>query len=252
MKTAFALAGALWMLSGCQCPEKTCPENPTCPAQACPEAKTTHIAYNLQAPNTDSLQWTEGQNIALPPAHKDGGDPVNQLLSKRHSERAFSDKPFTLEMLSDLLWMTTGQNRDDGRWTIATAINARNFRTYVALKNGLFLYDPAAHALQPVKNADLRKDTGKQPFVGVGALELCFVADDTAWPRPIEAGQHRDYMNAMHAGAASQDVYLFAAQNDLATVVRAAVDREDLAQKLGLIEGQTVIACQSIGFPAAQ
>ncbi len=249
MKKALWMLLSLGTLAGCQCPEKTCPECPKAEPQAVKEVSSA-ITYDLQAANTDSLTFTEGQDIVLPPPHKSGGEPINTLLSKRKTDRNMGEKSLTIEMLSDLLWMATGQNREDGRWTIATAINARNMLTYVALKNGLFLYDPAAHALKPIKNADLRKDTGKQPFVGVGGVELCFVADDNKWPRPVEAGQHRDYMNAMHAGAASQDVYLFAAANGLSTVIRAAVDREDLAQKMGLVEGQTVMACQSVAFPA--
>ena len=238
-------------LTGCCCPNEKPAEKASeaAPAAAAPAPKTDLITYDLTAANTDTIVFKEGEAVSLPAPHQKGGAPLMDLLMKRKSGRAYADRPLTIEMLSDLLWATTGKNREDGRWTIATAINSKNMITYVMLKNGTFIYQPDTHTLLPVKEGNMMKDTGKQPFVGTGAVELCFIADDNAYSRPVEPGIHRDLMDGMHAGAASQNIYLFAAQNQLETVLRAAVDREAMAQALSLKEGQIVMGCQSVGFP---
>jgi nitroreductase len=46
-------------------------------------------------------------------------------------------------------------------------------------------------------------------------------------------------------------VYLFAAARGLATVIRAWIDREAIAEALGLSHDQQVIASQTVGHPRA-
>jgi nitroreductase len=53
------------------------------------------------------------------------------------------------------------------------------------------------------------------------------------------------------AGAISQNVYLFAAANGLATVIRAWIDRAAIAEALGLSHDQQVLLSQTVGYPAA-
>ena len=51
------------------------------------------------------------------------------------------------------------------------------------------------------------------------------------------------------AGAISQNVYLFAAANGLATVIRAWIDRGAIADALGLTHDQHVLLSQTVGYP---
>jgi hypothetical protein len=189
--------------------------------------------------------------VALPPPSKAGGMPLLEALSRRRSSREFAPDPLPLSVLSDLLWAATGVNRpQDGKLTAATARNWQNQRVFVAASRGLYRYDPAAHALEPVLPEDLRAATGKQPFVGEAPVNLIYVADlsrmegvDDPWTRGVYAGSH--------AGLASQNVYLFAASAGLATVLRAHVDKDALAAAMGLSPDEQVIMAQSVGRPAA-
>ncbi len=49
----------------------------------------------------------------------------------------------------------------------------------------------------------------------------------------------------------AQNVYLFAAGNGLATVIRAWIDREAIAAALGLAHDQQVLLSQTVGYPKA-
>ena len=55
----------------------------------------------------------------------------------------------------------------------------------------------------------------------------------------------------MAAGAIAQNVYLFAAGNGLATVLRAWIDRSAIADALGLTHDQQVLLAQTVGHPKA-
>ena len=51
------------------------------------------------------------------------------------------------------------------------------------------------------------------------------------------------------AGAVSQNVYLFCASSGLATVIRAWIDRDAIADALGLNHDQQVLLSQTVGYP---
>ena len=59
----------------------------------------------------------------------------------------------------------------------------------------------------------------------------------------------RESFAAAAAGAISQNVYLFAASNGLSTVIRAWIDREAIADALGLSHDQQVLLSQTVGYP---
>jgi hypothetical protein len=100
-----------------------------------------------------------------------------QALKERKSTREFSSKPLPPQVLSNLLWAAFGVNRPDGRRTAPSANNMQEIDIYVALPEGLYLYDAKAHRLQPVLAEDIRAATGTQTYVGQAALNLVYVAD---------------------------------------------------------------------------
>jgi hypothetical protein len=84
-------------------------------------------------------------------------------LSSRQSLREFAPEPLHEQVLSDLLWAAGGINRRDvdGR-TAPSAMNAQEVLLYVAMPQGLFLYEPKPHALRLVLASDVRRVTGNQ------------------------------------------------------------------------------------------
>jgi nitroreductase len=98
-----------------------------------------------------------------------------------------------------------------------------------------------------VAAADVRRVTGYQDFVDEAPLDLVYVADHTRM-RMVPASQRDSYASAA-AGAICQNVYLYAAAHGLATVIRAWIDREAIADALGLTHDQQVLFSQTVGYP---
>jgi nitroreductase len=170
-----------------------------------------------------------------------------QALARRHSSREFAAGPLSQPVLSGLLWSAFGVNRPDGGRTAPSAINAQEVDVYVALPSGAYRYEAKSHTLQLVAASDLRRVTGYQDFVDEAPLDLVYVADHTRM-RMIPVAQRESYASAC-AGAIAQNVYLFAASNDLATVIRAWIDRAAMAEALGLSHDQQVLLSQTVGYP---
>ncbi len=190
------------------------------------------------------------QSIALPPPQTGPAATLMQALKQRRSTREFAPKPLPRDTLSTLLWAAFGINRpDSGGRTAPSARNWQEISVYAALADGLFRYDAAGHALQPVASADLRALTGMQDFVGHAPLNLVYVAD---FSRMSEAGaDEREFLAAVDAGVIAQNVYLFCAATGLATVVRGLVDRKKLAAAMGLALHERILLAQTVGFPVA-
>jgi SagB-type dehydrogenase family enzyme len=186
-------------------------------------------------------------SIVLPPADKHGGLPLMEALAKRHSSREFARDPLPLPLLSGLLWAAYGENRSEGGRTAPSALNAQEIEVFVALPSGAYRYDAAAHELRLVAASDLRRVTGYQDFVDEAPLDLVYVADHTRMNR-VPVGQRTSYASVA-AGAIAQNVYLFSAGNGLATVIRAWIDRDAIANALGLAHDQEVLLSQTVGDP---
>lgn len=185
--------------------------------------------------------------IVLPPPEKHGGLPLLDALAQRRSTRAFAPTPLPLPLLSSLLWCAWGVNRPHGERTAPSAMDCQEIDLYAALPAGAYRYDAAAHALNLAVANDVRPLTGYQDFVDDAPLDLVYVVD-RARMQLVPASQ-RERFAAVAVGAIAQNVYLFAANSGLGTVLRALVDRAALTAALGLGPHQAVLMAQTVGFP---
>jgi nitroreductase len=101
--------------------------------------------------------------------------------------------------------------------------------------------------LHLVSAIDVRRVTGYQDFVDTAPLDLVFVADYARMKLVPVA--HREAYASAAAGAMAQNVYLYCASAGLATVIRAWLDRDVLAQSMGLNNEQQVLLSQTVGRP---
>ncbi len=195
-----------------------------------------------------SVASEEAKKIELPPADQSGGKPLLQALKERRSEREFAPDPLPLPVLSNLLWAAGGVNRpDSGRRTNPTAHDCREIEIYVALPEGLYLYEPVPHRLKPILAQDVRAATGGQPFVAAAPVNLVFVADYARMEGMPKADQ--EFYAATDAGFVSQNVYLFCASEGLNTVVRGWLDRAALSRTMKLRPEERVVLAQTVGYP---
>lgn len=186
----------------------------------------------------------------LPAPALSGGMPLMSALAQRQSQRDFAPDPLPEQTLSELLWAAGGINRPSlGGRTAPSAMNSQEVLLYVALPQGLFVYEPARHALQLAVASDVRRVTGNQDFVDKAPLDLIFVADHTRM-KLVPASQRQPYAFAA-AGAMAQNVYLYCASAGLATVIRAWFDHQALARAMGLQADHQLLLSQTVGRVAA-
>jgi nitroreductase len=172
-----------------------------------------------------------------------------EALRRRQSRRAFSPRPLPAQALSDLVWAAAGVNRPGlGGRTAPSAMNAQEVLLYLALREGLYLYDPAAHLLRQAVASDVRGVSGYQDFVDTAPLDLIYVADHARMTL-VPAGRREAYAFAA-AGAMAQNVYLFCASAGLATVIRAWFDARALTHAMGLGTDHQILLAQTVGRPA--
>jgi SagB-type dehydrogenase family enzyme len=200
--------------------------------------------------------------IVLVKPQKDGGKSVLAALQERKTTRTMSDKKLPGQELSNLLWAAFGVNREKGPAgqigrTAASASNSQEIDIYVALAEGVYLYDAVGHQLAPVVAGDLRsKATRGRGGAGAKApVHLIYVADIAKFAkgRPQEPGlKDPDIQKSYYcidAGLIAGNVYLYAASAGLAAWFHNC-DKAGLAKDLKLRPEQQVLYGHTIGYPA--
>ncbi len=187
------------------------------------------MLFSVSAPL--SVQAEEIKKLPQP----DKSSELMQLIDNRHSSREYSNKDISEQTLSDLLWASFGINKKGTR-TVPTAMNQQNLKVFVVYQNSIWSYDAAANSLVKVSDEEISTYIAKQDFVKNAPLNLIYTGSD------------KDY-SSFHAGAAAQNVYLYATSKGLNTIVRAYIDKDELKDKLHLDRDEFVIMNQVIGYP---
>ncbi len=214
-----------------------------------PEILASIIIALVITPFLTENACTADKVIKLVKPDTTGGMPLMEALNKRQSSRKFSGKDLSDQELSNLLWAADGINRSDsGKRTAPTAMDKQEISVYVAMKDGMYLYNAKKHQLELVVDKDLRSLTGKQKFVNDAPLNLVYVADmkksagDTDEEKLIYSGADAAFIG--------QNVYLYCASAGLNTVIRAYIDKDTLAKAMNLDSNKKIILAQTVGYPA--
>ncbi len=186
------------------------------------------------------------QDLKLPAPDTKGGKPLMECMTLRKSSRSFSSKKLSPQIMANIFYAADGISRKDGRKTVPTARNTQNQMIYAATEDGFWLYEPRTNTLKKLGSKDIRSVCGKQGFHADAPLVLVYVAEPEKCGKTPE--QQQNYA-ANHAGYSSQNVYLYAASEGLATVVCALVDRDALSKALNLPASQQIMYSQPIGYP---
>jgi len=207
------------------------------------------IAAMIILPIFTAMTFAEDlKPIQLMTPQVDGGKPLMKVLKDRSSSRSFSKEKLSTQMLSNLLWAAFGINRPDtGHRTAPSARNWQEIDIYVAMAEGLYLYDAKNHMLQPVLSGDIRVMAGTQDFVKDAPVNLIYVANFSKMGNANK--DDKVIYSAADTGFISQNVYLFCSSEGLATVVRGSIDREALAKAMKLSPDQKIIIAQTLGYP---
>ena len=186
--------------------------------------------------------------VKLPEPNINRSGTVMKAFSKRQSTREYAIKALSMGDLSDLLWAANGINRkDSGKRTAPSALNKQDIAVYVVLPEGSYLYDANSHQLDLVAEGDYRAlVAGGQDFVNSAPLSLVLVSDLSLFGDPTSL--HCQLTGAMDAGIVSENIALFCASANLATVPRATMDTDQLKSVLKLKEGQMPLLNNVVGY----
>ena len=188
------------------------------------------------------------QDISLVAPSKSRGSDIMQTFARRQSVREYSDKDLSQQDLSDLLWATMGQNRDNGKLTAPSCQNKQEIRLLVFTKDGISEYLPASHSLQKLVDGDCRALVAdRQDFAKTAPVSLVMVADMDKFGKTDERAM---MMVAVDAGIVSENACVAAAGLGLATVPRASMDAEGIRKLLGFGDSQIFIMNNPVGYPA--
>jgi len=208
------------------------------------------------------MNRNELQPIALPKPAAGRGTTVGAALQKRKTVRSIGDRKLSQQILSNLLWSACGVNRKKGPFgtpgrTAGSASNSQEIDIYVALPQGVFIYEPFTHSLLPVMAGDVRalaigKGQGK---AGANApVRLIYVVDIDKFSKAgfqepglwdLETQKSYYYVDT---GLIAANVYLFAASQGLAAWFHNC-NRAELSRRLGLKTNQRALFGQTIGYP---
>jgi hypothetical protein len=142
--------------------------------------------------------------------------------------------------------------------TAASASNSQEIDLYVALAQGVYLYDAPNNRLDPVVQQDLRASALTPGQRGVDArapVQLIYVVDIHRLTHTAgfeEPGLHDPEVQKSYyfvdTGLIAGNVYVFAAAQGLAVWFHNC-DKTALTQRLRLRTEQRVLFAQSIGYP---
>jgi hypothetical protein len=211
------------------------------------------------APTTTSGPAVRLEPIKLVKPQTDGGKSVLASLLNRQTTRTISDKQLPPQVLSDLLWAAFGVNREKGPAggigrTAASASNSQEIDIYVALPDGVYLYEAVPPRLTPVVEGDLRAKAGRRGNGAKAPVRLIYVVDIAKFakakfqePGLKDAEIQKSYY-FVDTGLIAGNVYLFAASQGLAAWFHNC-DKAGLAKDLNLRADQHVLFAQTVGYP---
>lgn len=204
---------------------------------------------NISHDATSNCRLIEPSCLGLDSNISNSAMTLLEILALRCTQREFSPEPMPLYRLSRLLWAAFGFNRPElGLRTAPSACNSQEIDIYVSTLEGLYLYDAQESSLVCIARGDIRALTGSQDFVATAPVNLIYVADYKRMHQV--ATEQQELMAAISAGCISQNVSLMCAAEGLATVVRALINRNQLAEVMGLRESQRILLAQTVGTPA--
>ena len=200
------------------------------------------------------------QPITLVKPQTDGGKSVLAALWERKTIRNIGSEKLPPQVLSNLLWAAFGVNREKGPSaggtgrTAASASNSQEIDLYVALPEGVYLYEAVPHRLTPVVPGDFRARSGRRA-AATAPVNIFYVVDIAKYgkapfqePGLKDADIQKSYYYVA-TGLIAANVYLFAASQGLAAHFHNC-DKQNTPMEFKLRPEQRVLFAQTVGYPA--
>ncbi len=194
------------------------------------------------------------------------GKTVLKALQQRRTIREIGGRAVSPQTLSSLLWAAWGVNRKKGPFglpgrTAASASSSQEIDLYVALRDGVYLYEALPHRLIPVAAGDLRAlalNRGQGNIGAAAPVQLIYVVDihklshTSGFQEPgLQDPEIQKSYYYVDTGLIAGNVSLFAASQGLAAWFHNC-QKPQLAQALRLRPRQRILFAQTVGYPAEE
>jgi SagB-type dehydrogenase family enzyme len=180
--------------------------------------------------------------VSLAPFEKTSGFALEKALLERKSFRSYdAARKLSPEEVSRLLWATTGVNRMDNRRTVPSARASYPVDVFVALPEGVYLYEPKGHVLKKMLSEDIRlKIPNQDGFRSAAMIVLYVINKDKVLSGKIEWAD-------LEIGCMGQSLFLEAVALGLGSCIFANIAAESVAKTVGLKENQILRIAQAVG-----
>ncbi len=186
-------------------------------------------------------------NIRLPDPEKTGGMSLREALTLRRTTREFGDKDFNTQELSNMLYAAGGVNRSDGKLVYPVGMDTNDMKIYAVMRDGVYEYEAQSHSLEQIEYGDHRAECSSEEFTGHAGVNLVYVQNLEAWKDRAIPKEVARTMGIYHTGAIMQNVYLYAASENLNCVAQGTFNYAKLRELLKLNDTQTITLIQLIG-----
>ena len=200
----------------------------------------------LMATFSASFNTLNAQQTQLPLPQKGSvKTSLMNALQNRHSVRSYKNKTISDQTLSNLLWAANGVNRNDGRRTAPSAINAQDIELYIGKLDGTYHYLASENKLEKVNNENfINIVVGRNKFALDAPIVILLVSNGANF-----RGHNPSLYGAMDAGYVSQNICLYCAADGLGTVPCAPkMDAAAIQKFLGVSTDYTPMIYHPIGY----
>ncbi|MCF8230841.1 MAG: SagB/ThcOx family dehydrogenase [Bacteroidales bacterium] len=208
---------------------------------------------------SESMKPKNEEVIRLPQPTTSGDLSVEAAISQRRSVRDFSDKPLSLDQLSQLLWAAQGITGPEGKKRAAPSAGALYpLELYVVagsyvkdLEKGVYHYIPEGHKIERVKAKDLRADLSSaalnQEWVEEAPLSIVITGVYESTTRKYK--HHGERYVHMEAGHIGENLALQAGSLGLGMVTVGAFQANQVQKVLNLPNDNQPLYIIPMGHP---
>ena len=190
--------------------------------------------------------------IQLPAPATSGAASVEELLARQQNLEAPTDWRLAFSEIGQLLWAAQGVAVPQGAAAIPDALIP--MKVYVMLPDGTYLYSPNTHALQQLRDGDIRGQRAtavlNQQNAPVGGCQILLTG--TTGDFSTRYGTRAKNAMLLLAGQMAQSIQLQAVSLNLTYIAVNNVDSVGLRRVCRLDRTQMPLYIVMLGYPASR
>lgn len=191
---------------------------------------------------------SKGKDIVLETPPSQFNVDLGVALRTRHSSHDFVNRDLAMKDLSTVLWAANGVNRTKGKRTAPAPYGKYIIDLYIAMDQGVYLFEPDAHKLLFVSDQDIRAKVGKQADIKKASCVLVLVAKIHRMPFIVKKEDRLPMAHAT-AGCIAQNVYLAANSLKLGTRLVEGLNDKIIKETLALQNEEAPLYIMLLGYP---